>query len=117
MGLSDLISAVNQGTALALARRGFLEIDLRAFLSCIAGSIPMGVIVFFALSIPQTFAIKVALLPVVCVVGGLVYIVSLRALRLLTVEDIDFIRELTPRKLQWFLPRIASLAGIGWKTE
>ncbi len=77
----------------------------------------MGVVVFFALSFAHSFALKLATLPIVVVVGALIYLGSLRALRLLTLEDLEFVRDLTPTKLHGLLPLTAKLVGLRWKTK
>ncbi len=116
-GRATLMALVALVYGLALARRGFFGIDLRAFLSATAGSAIMGTTVFLALFLSNSFIVKLAMLPVMVVVGPLIYLGSLRALHLLTVHDLEFIGDLTPRKLHGLLPTAAKLAGLRWKAK
>ncbi len=116
-GRATLMALVALVYGLALARRGFFGIDLRAFFSATAGSAIMGITVFLALSLSNSFTVKLAMLPVMVVVGGLIYLGSLRAAHILTADDLEFIRDLTPRRLQSLLPTAAKLAGIRWNAK
>jgi len=117
MGRATLMVLVTVIYGFALFRKGFFEFDLKAFMSAVAGSTVMSLVVFFALSFAHSFLLKLAMLPLVVVVGALIYLGSLRALRLLTVEDLEFVRDLTPTKLQFFLPLAAKLVGLRWKAK
>ena len=117
MGHATLMVLVTVIYGFALFRKGFFEFDLKAFMSAAAGSTVMSLVVFFALSFAHSFLLKLAMLPIVVVVGALIYLGSLRALRLLTVEDLEFVHDLTPTKLQFFLPLAAKLVGLRWKAK
>ncbi len=116
-GRATLMILVALAYGLALSRRGFFGIDLKAFFSAAGGSAVMGIVVFFVLSLSHSFIIKLAMLPVMVAVGGVIYLGSLRSVHLLTEHDIEFIRDLTPRGLQRFLPAAAKLAGVRWKAK
>ena len=117
MGRATLMALVALIYGLALYRKGFFEFDFKAFLSAAVGSTVMGLVVFFALNVAHSFLLKLAMLPMVVVVGALIYLGSLRALRLLTVKDLEFVRDLTPTKLHGLLPLAAKLAGVRWSRE
>lgn len=117
LGRASLMGLVALVYGFALARRGFFEIDLRAFLSSTGGSAVMALVVFFTLSLAHSFLVKLALLPFVVVVGALVYLGSLRALHLLTAEDLEFVRDLMPTRFRRVLPIAARLAGLRWKAK
>ena len=98
--------------AYATLRRGFFELDVKAFLGAIGSSFLMGVVVFFALSFFHTFLFKLAMLPVVVVVGGVIYLGALRALRLLRKDDLDFIRDIVPERAHFLVAIVAQIAGV-----
>jgi O-antigen/teichoic acid export membrane protein len=111
-GRATLMGLVAVVYGLALARRGFFGFDLRAFLSATVGSGVMGTAVFFGLFFAHSFLVRLAMLPPMIVVGALIYLASLRVLRLLTMRDLEFIHDLTPRWLHRLLPAAAKLAGV-----
>lgn len=111
-GRATLLALVTLIYGFALFRRGFFDFDLKAFLCATAGSTVMALVVFFALSFAHTFLLKLAMLPIVIVLGALIYLGSLRALGLLTKKDLEFVTDLTPRKLHGLLPLAAKLAGL-----
>lgn len=117
LGRAVLMGLVALVYAFALSRRGFFGIDVEAFFGAAGGSAIMGVVVFFALSLSDSFMFKLVMLPVMAAVGVVIYLVSLRAVHLLTEHDIEFIRDLTPRALQGLLPAAARLAGVRWKEK
>jgi hypothetical protein len=55
------------------------------------------------------------MLPFVVVFGALVYVGFLRFLRLLTVDDLTFLRDLLPTRFHGVLPLAAKLAGLSGK--
>lgn len=116
-GRATLMIIVVLVYAFALARKGLFEIDLKSWLSATGGSAVMGLTVFFILSFAHSFMVKLAILPVVIVIGALLYFGCLRAVHLLTVEDLEFVREMMPVRLRAFLPIVARLAGVRWKTK
>lgn len=101
----------------ALWRSGFFEFDLRAFLCASAAAAVMGVLVFFVLSFAHSFLAKLVMLPFVVVLGAFVYLTSLRFLRLLTIDDLKFLRDLLPVRFHGFLPLAARLTGLSWKSK
>lgn len=117
LGRAALMALVPLVYALALFRKQFLEFDLRAFLCAASASTIMGLVVFFALTFPQTFLLKLAALPALVVVGALIYVSCLRILRLLTVNDLKFLSALIPVRLRVLLPIVAKLTGVPWKTK
>lgn len=115
MGRATLMALVALVYGIALLRSGLFEFDARAFLSATAGSVVMGVVVFLALTLAHSFLLQLAMLPIVVVAGTLIYLGSLRAFRLLTVRDLEFVRDLTPTRLQVLLPAVARFVGLPWK--
>lgn len=116
-GRAALMTLVAVVYGFSLARKGFFEMDLGAFITASAGSAIMGVVVFFVLSLPQSFPAKLALLPVMILLGAGIYLGSLRVLHVLTVRDLEFIQDLMPARLHAFLPMAAKLAGLRWKAK
>jgi O-antigen/teichoic acid export membrane protein len=98
--------------AYAAMRSGFFELDGRAFLISVAASAPMGIIVFLILSFFHSFHAQLAMLPVVTVIGALLYLGVLRGLKLLTAQDFEFIQEMAPARAHGFIALIARLAGV-----
>lgn len=117
LGRATLMALVALVYGFALWRSGFFEFDLRAFLCAAAGSAVMGVVVFFALSFAHSFLAKLVMLPFVVIFGAFVYVGSLRVLRLLTVDDLKFVRDLLPTRFHGFLPLAAKLAGLSRKRK
>ena len=97
---------------LATLRAGVYEFDWRVYVASIACSTVMAIAVFGALSLFQTFNTKIAALPLLIFLGAGTYLISIRACRLLSRNDVDFIRNLTPRRFHQYLPIIAKLAGV-----
>jgi hypothetical protein len=96
----------------AASRSGFFELDVRAFACAAASSMLMGAVVFFGLSLFHTFLTKLMMVPAFVVVGALVYLGCLRALRLLQKDDLEFIRDIAPEKLHPLVAIIARIAGV-----
>jgi len=115
LGRATLMALVTLVYGIALWRSGFFEFDLRAFLYAAVGSGVMGILVFFALSFAHSFLAKLVMLPFVVVFGALVYVGFLRFLRLLTVDDLKFLRDLLPTRFHGVLPLAARLAGLSGK--
>jgi O-antigen/teichoic acid export membrane protein len=99
--------------AYAAMRSGFLELDVRAFLSAVSSSALMGAVVFAILSLFHTFLMKLAMLPLIVVIGALLYLGGLRVLKLLSAQDFEFIREIVPTRFHRIVSLIARLAGVG----
>lgn len=114
LGRGTLMALVALVYGIALWRRGLFEFDLRAFSCAAAGSSVMGLVVFLLLSFADSFLTKLVMLPFVVIFGSLVYLVSLRFLRLLTIDDFKFLSDLLPTRLHGFLPLAARLAGLNW---
>ena len=117
LGRATLMALVALVYGFALWRSGFFEFDRWAFLGAAAGSAVMGVVDFFALSFIHSFPMKLAVLPFVIVFGAFVYVGTLRFLRLLTVDDLKFIRDLLPKRFHGILALAARLAGLSWKAK
>ena len=111
-GRASLMAVAALLYALAARRSGFFEFDLRAFITAAVSAAPMGVAVFLILSFFHSFLIELAMLPVVVVIGALIYLGALRALKLLTVEDLQFIQQLAPARFQRAIALVARLAGV-----
>jgi O-antigen/teichoic acid export membrane protein len=98
--------------AIAVHRSGFLEIDLKAFLIAAGSSTLMGVVVFVTLTFFHTFLAKLLMLPIMVVVGAVIYLGSLRALHLLTTDDVEFVQSIIPKRFEKLLSLLAKLAGV-----
>jgi O-antigen/teichoic acid export membrane protein len=109
LGRASLMALAAVVYAYAVVRSGFFRFDAKAFAGAATGSFVMGIIVFYALTLVSSFLHKLAVLPVVVVVGGLVYLLSLRVL---TSEDIDFIRELLPERAHFLVGIVVRIAGV-----
>jgi O-antigen/teichoic acid export membrane protein len=112
LGRASLMVLAALVYAYAALRRGFFKLDLRAFLSAAGSSFLMGAVVFFALSFFHTFLFKLAMLPVVVVVGVVIYVGALRVLRLLRKDDLDFIRDIVPERAHFLVAIVAKIAGV-----
>jgi O-antigen/teichoic acid export membrane protein len=112
LGRATLMAVAALVYAIAMWKSGFLELDLRAFLSAGGSSALMGVVVFVILSMASSFVLKLALLPMLIVVGAFIYLGSLRLLHLLTASDLEFAREIVPSRFQPIVPRIGKLLGV-----
>lgn len=115
LGRASLMVSAALVYAVATQRIGFLELDVKAFLSAAGSSAVMGGIVFFALSFFHTFLARIAMLPVLVVVGVLIYLGSLRGLHLLTKGDVEFVRDIVPARFRSLLPKVARLVGVSIK--
>jgi O-antigen/teichoic acid export membrane protein len=98
--------------AYATLRSGFFRFDVKAFVCAAGSSFLMGAIVFGALSFFRSFLYELAILPVVIVLGVAVYLAALRAVRLLSAGDLEFIRALLPAKAHFIVKAVARIAGV-----
>jgi O-antigen/teichoic acid export membrane protein len=112
LGRASLMAVTALIYAFAVSRRGYLHLDVRAFLVATCSSIVMAFTVFLLLSSIGSFLMRVALLPVIVALGAVIYIGGLRALHLLTKDDLEFAQGIVPEKLQPVLLRTARLLGI-----
>ena len=116
LGRASLVAVAAILYAYAAGRSGFFELDVRAFASSALSSVPMGVAVFLILSFFHSLAVQLAILPVVIVIGGLLYLGTLRALTLLTVQDFEFIRQMAPARSHRLISFIARVAGVSLRS-
>ena len=72
----------------------------------------MGIVVFGALATVHSFLLKLALLPVLVVVGAVIYFGSLRLLRLLTASDLEFARGILPSRFHPIVLKIGRLLRV-----
>lgn len=98
--------------AFAAFRAGVFELDLRAYLVSVVCSTIMGILVFTAISLLHSFYARISALPLLIVFGFLTYLGLIRVCRLVSRDDLEFIRAITPRAFQRFLPIIARLVGV-----
>jgi len=113
LGRASLMTVAALLYAYAAMKSGFFELDVRAFISAALSSAPMGAVVFLILSFFHSFLAQLAMLPVVLVVGALLYLGVLRALKLLTTQDFEFIQLMAPARSHRLIGLIARLAGVG----
>jgi len=96
LGRATLMIVVAIFYAYGAWRSGFFELDLRAFLGASISSAPMGAVVFFILTRFNSFLVQIVLLPFAIVAGALMYLCAVRALKLFTEEDFEFMRQVVP---------------------
>jgi hypothetical protein len=77
----------------------------------------MAAVVFFTLSFVHSFIAQLLMLPIVIVMGALLYLGELRALRVLTVQDFTFIQLMMPASSRRLITIIARVAGVGAKSR
>jgi O-antigen/teichoic acid export membrane protein len=111
-GRAALMIIASMIYAFATFRAGVFELDLRAYLISIACSTMMAVMVFAAISLFHSFYARIAALPVLIVFGFLTYLGLVRVCRLVSQDDLEFIRAITPRAFHRFLPIVARLVGV-----
>jgi O-antigen/teichoic acid export membrane protein len=117
LGRASLLIVVTIVYALAAIKFGISEIDFRAYFASIGGSSIMALVVFEFISSIHSFFFKVAMLPIIVLVGVLVYTVTLRVFRLFTANDIDFLHDLLPTRLHILLPMIARIIGLKYDPQ
>jgi O-antigen/teichoic acid export membrane protein len=93
-------------------RAGVFEFDQKAYLISMASSTLMALLVFTAISMLHTFPLKLASLPFLMILGILTYFGLLRISHLISREDLEFIRDITPRRAHRHLPMIAAILGV-----
>jgi O-antigen/teichoic acid export membrane protein len=112
LGRATLMAVTAVVYALASFKAEVFEIDFRAFIISVVSSTIMMIVVFSILSLLHSLILKYAMLPVILIIGILVYVGSLRAFRGLTISDVDFIHGLLPNRLHSIIPTLARLAGL-----
>ena len=112
LGRASLMIVVALLYAYAAKREGFFKLDVRALISASLASMPMGVVVFTFLSSLHSFMVQLLMLPIVIVIGALLYIASLRVLRVLTVQDFAVIQLMAPLNSRRLIELIALVAGV-----
>lgn len=112
LGRATLMAVAALVYAVAMRKSGYLELDARAFLSAAGSSALMGIVVFAALSTAHSFLLKLALLPVLIIVGAIIYLSSLRLLHLLTASDLEFALGIVPHRFHPILLKIGRLLGV-----
>jgi len=115
LGRGTLMTVAAALYAYAARRSGFFGFDVRAFVGAAVSSAPMGAVVFFILSFFHSFLVQLVMLPVVIVIGALLYLGALRLLKLLTVEDLEFIQQLAPSRSHRVISLVARLAGVSFR--
>ena len=110
-----IVTAVIYG--LAITRAGFSELDLKAYFAAIESSTLMGIVMFAVVSSVHGFLLKIVILPGLCTVGLLIYLGSLRILRLLNASDIDFMCNLLPHRLQILAYVMARMCGVKYEAS
>jgi hypothetical protein len=108
-----IVAAVVYGVA--IWKVGSLELDLRAYLSAAGSSALMGIIVFAALSTIHSFLLRLAALPILVVLGAVVYLLCLRLLQLLTTSDLRFAQGIVPPRFHRILLETGKLLVVKQK--
>lgn len=109
LGRASLMAVSTTIFAWATYKTGVFEIDFRAYIVAIGSSTVMMLVVFGIQSTLHSFLLRLLMLPILVIIGLLVYVGSLRVFHLLVASDIDFIRELVPRRLHGILRIVARL--------
>jgi O-antigen/teichoic acid export membrane protein len=116
LGRATLMAVTTIVYALATLKAEVFEIDFKAFIISVVSSTIMMIVIFSILSLLHGFILKFAMLPLLLIIGILVYVVSLRAFRGLRISDVDFIQGLLPYRLHTILPTLARLAGLEYRS-
>jgi O-antigen/teichoic acid export membrane protein len=114
LGRASLLFVAALLYGFAIQRRGYFELDSKALFASVGASFLMSAVVFVTIFWFHSFYVKLALVPVLIVVGALIYVGSLRLLHLVTVNDLEFATEILPRRFRWLLPKLAKFAGIDY---
>jgi len=112
LGRAALMGVTVFTYTIAVRRQGFLYLDLKAFLVAAASSTVMGLIIFFALSFAGSFLMKLALLVPLVALGAGIYLGSLRMVRLLTSDDVQFVSEIAPERVQQIILWVGKLLAV-----
>ncbi|HEY4699169.1 MAG TPA: polysaccharide biosynthesis C-terminal domain-containing protein [Nitrososphaerales archaeon] len=114
VALSRAIMTLSIALLLVLTARksNLFTIDARAFRDSITASSIMGVILFVAISMIEVGRKQVLSLAILMPIGIVIYFVVLRMLRTFNSSDIEFIRQLTPRRFDWIIRIIAKVVGV-----
>lgn len=115
LGRSSLLVVVALIYVLAAYKNGVFYIDSHAYAIVMVCSSVMAAIVFGALLLIPGFVMKLVMLPVVVLLGLLLYVGLLRISRLLTVKDLSFLHDLLPRRLWFILPLTAKVTGLEYR--
>lgn len=115
LGRVSLLTVALIFYGLAARRKGFFEIDMRAFLSASGASAFMGAVVFLLLSAFRSFYMKLAFVPLLVLLGAFIYIASLRLLRVFDPRDMEFALSIAPHRVRWIIPKIGKLIGVRGK--
>jgi O-antigen/teichoic acid export membrane protein len=112
LGRATLMAVTALIYALAVRRKGFLHLDAKAFFGATVSAALMGIVVFAAQTFVSSFLLKLALLPLLVILGAGIYLVGLRILHLLTREDLEFARGLVPERFHSLILKIGEMLGI-----
>lgn len=112
LGRASLMVVTALVYALATYRMGYFHLELKAFVGAIGSSAVMAMVVFLVLSLASSFLMRLALLPVLILLGATIYLTSLRVLKLLTEADLEFARGILPARFHPLLQRAAGLLGL-----
>jgi O-antigen/teichoic acid export membrane protein len=112
LGRASLVIVAALLYAYAAGKSGFFQFDVRAFICAAVGSIPMGIVVFLILSLFHSLLAQLVVLPFVIVIGALLYLGAMRAMKLLSAQDFEFIRQMAPARSHKLIALIARVAGV-----
>ncbi|HUK51487.1 MAG TPA: lipopolysaccharide biosynthesis protein [Terriglobales bacterium] len=112
VGRAALMAITTMIYALVASLIGVFEFDLKAYLVSTACSSIMAVPIYIAVSSIQTFYLKLAALPFLIMLGLVIYLGLLRASHLLSKDDLEFLRAITPQRLHRWLPLLARIVGV-----
>ncbi len=91
---------------------GFSVVDLEAFASSLVGSVIMAAVLFGIVNAIGGYRTLLVLLPLLIPLGGLIYFMVLRILRTFNSDDMEFLRSLTPRRLEFLVEWAGKIAGV-----
>jgi len=112
LGRASLMAVVALVYSYAVRRSGLFQLDIRAFISATVSSISMSAVVFLILSFFSSLMAQLLMLPVVVLVGAALYIAELRALKVLTAQDFEFIQLIAPARFHGLIALVARVAGV-----
>lgn len=107
-GRAIMTIAIAAAITFATYRQGNFVVDKKALLASIAASTVMALVLYFVVTTVSGYRRQIAALPILIPVGIIIYLTTLRLLRVFTRDDIDFLERLLPKKLK----RLARWAGI-----
>jgi len=93
-------------------RNRLFVIDAKAFRDSLFASSVMGVILYFTLESLSGYSQKLMSLAILIPTGIVIYLAILRVLKTFNSKDIEFIRTLLPRRVEWLTKIVSKIVGV-----